>query len=572
MGRPGERAMIKSIVAAAAAIAGVALWRPWADAGTHVGLLAGLGFGILLAPARLAGVDFRQWFRNPVTPTEISDDTFIGLIRSGFHMLWGSGLVALLALSITACHWAEYGCSSFGWVLVGAGRVGVGTIIGLAIVQVVVEVVWRYGLTFRLPPPQRTTDYLAKEPLPFLPVKQAVPGRRRLIVCCDGTWNWPEPYLETNVVRLVRALAPEAIVDGQSIPQFIHYHQGVGTGNFFDRIVGGGLGIGVSPSVKACYGFLVDNYRPGDDIFLFGFSRGAYVARSLGGMIGTLGLLRKEEMDRFSEAWSWYWQDRSQRKRETLDRIAPNRHRDVEIECVGVFDTVGALGIPGSRFCSDAFAFHETQLGAHVRHAFQALAMDEQRGNFQGAIWVPGGSSERSRENQQAGGPQQVLRQMWFPGVHSDVGGGYEKHGLSDTALIWMLSQVSGMLAFDQAAIQRCLDKKPEEFPVGTLNESRTLSWKLLGAPVPRPVCVVSETERVHESVGLRAEATTPRDRYNRPARREWTRMVQSLLAPRDPREVQVGGLERTRHTDHVVVKKRLDFCSKLVAALSARS
>jgi hypothetical protein len=89
---------------------------------------------------------------------------------------------------------------------------------------------------------------------------------------------------------------------------------------------------------------------------------------------------------------------------------------------------------------------------------------------------------------------------------------------------------------------------------------------------VPRPVCVVSETERVHESVGLRAEATTPRDRYNRPARREWTRMVQSLLAPRDPREVQVGGLERTRHTDHVVVKKRLDFCSKLVAALSARS
>src|SRR4029079_14577906 len=107
------------------------------------------------------------------------------------------------------------------------------------------------------------------------------------------------------------------------------------------------------------------------------------------------------------------------------------------------------LGIPGSRFCRDAFAFHETQRGAHVRHAFQALAIDERRGNFQAAIWVPAISPD-SEANRQALGPQQVLKQMWFPGVHSNVGGGYENHGLSDTAFLWMLSQVESMLQLEQ--------------------------------------------------------------------------------------------------------------------------
>src|SRR5262249_29356798 len=161
-----------------------------------------------------------------------------------------------------------------------------------------------------------------------------------------------------------------------------------------------------------------------DEIFLFGFSRGAYVVRSLSGMIGAVGLLRKQDMARFAEAWNWYWQDRAGREEDVLDGIALERHTGVEVECIGVFGTVGALGIPGSRLCRDAFAFYETQLGAHVRNAFQALAIDERRGNFQAAIWVPADSPD-SEANRLARGPQQVLKQMWFPGVHSNVGGGY---------------------------------------------------------------------------------------------------------------------------------------------------
>ncbi|MBV8334917.1 MAG: DUF2235 domain-containing protein, partial [Alphaproteobacteria bacterium] len=227
-------------------------------------------------------------------------------------------------------------------------------------------------------------------------------------------------------------------VGGVSIPQITYYHLGVGTGNFVDRFLGGGAGIGLSSSVKACYGFIMDNYREGDEILLFGFSRGAYVVRSVAGLIGVVGLLQKVEMFQFAQAWDYYRLSPRQRCSAALDKIAPRRHREVDIACLGVWDTVGALGIPGSRMCSSDYAFHDTSLGAHVRHAFQALAIDERRGNFQPAIWV-----KTDRE--------QILRQVWFPGVHSNVGGGYRQHGLSDTTLLWMLSQLQhyGLLGID---------------------------------------------------------------------------------------------------------------------------
>src|SRR5262249_30830121 len=133
--------------------------------------------------------------------------------------------------------------------------------------------------------------------------KPPVEGRRRLIICCDGTWNTPLQGRETNVVTLLRAIRPTS---GDGIQQIVHYHLGVGTGNILDWLAGGGAGLGLSNSVKACYGFLIDNYRPGDEILLFGFSRGAYVARSIAGMIGCIGLLRKDQMHRFLDAWNYY--------------------------------------------------------------------------------------------------------------------------------------------------------------------------------------------------------------------------------------------------------------------------
>src|SRR5262249_38051574 len=122
-------------------------------------------------------------------------------------------------------------------------------------------------------------------------------------VCCDGTWNSPAMARETNVIQLLRAIQPQTAT---GLPQISYYHLGVGTGNFVDRMLGGGTGIGLSNSVKACYGFLVDNFRPGDEILLFGFSRGAYVVRSVAGLIGLVGLLRRDEMHRFAEVWDYY--------------------------------------------------------------------------------------------------------------------------------------------------------------------------------------------------------------------------------------------------------------------------
>src|SRR6202000_1787956 len=109
------------------------------------------------------------------------------------------------------------------------------------------------------------------------------------------------------------------------------------------------------------------------------------------------------------------------------------------------------------RLVPQAYEFHDTSPGTHVRHAFQALAIDERRGNFQGAVWVPFSPARRPRGTAAMpaaaplGGPAQVLKQMWFAGVHSNVGGGLEKHGMSDTTFLWMLGELQGMLGFDPA-------------------------------------------------------------------------------------------------------------------------
>src|SRR5689334_11453401 len=238
--------------------------------------------------------------------------------------------------------------------------------------------------------------------------------RRRLVVCCDGTWNKPDREGHTtNVVRLVRAVKQQT---AGGIAQIVYYQPGVGTGNFIDRLAGGGTGIGLSANVRAAYSFIVDNYLDGDEIFLFGFSRGAYTARSVAGLIGHVGLLRKRDMCNFDEVWDYYRLPRVQRDRLESAFLAkfPDRvpREQVRIRCIGVWDTVGALGIPHSRFCRSEFQFHDTNLSPRVDFAFQALAIDEQRAPFVPAIWKTTPT------------PGQTVEQVWFAGVHSNIGGG----------------------------------------------------------------------------------------------------------------------------------------------------
>jgi uncharacterized protein (DUF2235 family) len=217
--------------------------------------------------------------------------------------------------------------------------------------------------------------------------KPAHAPKRKLIVCCDGTWNMPnQPGAPTNVVKMLRAIRP---VDDTGASQIVHYHPGVGTGNFVDRFMGGTIGVGLISNVQSAYGFLVDNYSPGDELYLFGFSRGAYTVRSLAGFVDLVGLLQKIHMELFVEVFEVYRKHQLNRTtnrpqnlatafrphlrggepayRALLEALTASRRTGILF--IGVWDTVGALGVPvgplrwiGRR----RYNFHNTELAASV--------------------------------------------------------------------------------------------------------------------------------------------------------------------------------------------------------------
>jgi hypothetical protein len=300
---------------------------------------------------------------------------------------------------------------------------------------------------------------------------------KRLIVCCDGTWNTPtqeENNLPspTNVVRLFNA-AGEQDADGNA--QLKYYHPGVGTeGSFFSRTAGGIYGEGLDKNIQSAYFWLAKNYEPGDAAYLFGFSRGAYTVRSLGGLVGRCGLpiLRglepKDAWARVDAAYQKGYQHG--RKPEGWRRAAwewldPG---SVPIEFIGVWDTVGARGVPDDLALlnllddPETWRFYDTRLGAHVRRARHAVASDEMRASFAPTLWTD------AKDKPIYADPSGRIRQLWFPGVHSDVGGGYSSVGLSDIALQWMLDEAAdaGLMFQDNFRRQVAPD------PRGVLHDS----------------------------------------------------------------------------------------------------
>ena len=298
---------------------------------------------------------------------------------------------------------------------------------------------------------------------------------RKLVVCCDGTWNTPRT--ETNIYRTYRFLrerlgSPTEITqksgvtscagrakDGSDVLLF--YDQGVGT-DWFSRLVGGGVGVGLSDNVRDAYHFLAHNFAPGSEIYVFGFSRGAYTARSLCGFVKAAGLLVKPTekqvwrayMDRYATAprivarpggWSvdrvrgWLVEKAGDAVGHLGEDVASlPRHDGVKITFIGVYDTVGALGVPLARAAKvnePIVGFHDTTLGDTVVHAVQALAVDEQRGPYLPTLWTQAANAALL-----AG--QSVL-QVWFPGVHSDIGGGYPNKGIGDTTWDFMMRQAA---------------------------------------------------------------------------------------------------------------------------------
>jgi uncharacterized protein (DUF2235 family) len=273
--------------------------------------------------------------------------------------------------------------------------------------------------------------------------------------------------------------------------QVVYYDQGVGTGGIEDKFLGGATGAGLEQNIHDAYLFLVANYEPGDEIFLFGFSRGAFTARSIGGMIRKCGIIRREFVEQFRPAEKLYHdagvkaggaEAQKFRGSFTVDGAA-----DTPVQMIGVWDTVGALGIPlrGLRARNrDEFEFHDTALNQAVKFAFHALAIDEHRGPFVPTLWST---------SPVAG---QTVRQVWFPGVHTDVGGGYEEVDLSDGSLQWMIdcAKEAG-LAFDQTVMDK---HKLAPKPDGKIHESMTAFYRLQGIH-QRPIGA-DPTQSVHPS------------------------------------------------------------------------
>ncbi len=328
-----------------------------------------------------------------------------------------------------------------------------------------------------------------------------------LIVCSDGTWNTPDDMesgvpAPTNVVKIYNAVAG---TDKDGVEQKKYYHPGVGTeGGWWNKLVGGGAGEGLDRNIKSGYHWLAETYRPGDKTFLFGFSRGAYTARSLGGLIISCGLLDLSD-PKLSTAEGWRRVDlafacyRNKALSSEFNQLSfhnrPNASvspaKSTKIHFIGVWDTVGALGIPDDMALLNLIddpkkhSFHDTELSDSVQNARHAVAIDEHRQTFTPTLWT----KAEARPD---------VKQVWFPGVHSDVGGGYGRVGLSDGALKWMMDEASPLgLRFRDGAKDQL---RPDCH--GILHDSLTGVFKALKA-CPRNVpnlAANSMSGQIHES------------------------------------------------------------------------
>lgn len=300
---------------------------------------------------------------------------------------------------------------------------------------------------------------------------------KRLVFCFDGTWNRLDAKFPTNVVSTAENVLP-CSADGTV--QSVFYDDGVGSAKK-GRFAGGLFGSGLVDNLAEAYRFLIFNHVHGDEIYAFGFSRGAFTARSFIGLINNSGILQRSHASRASEAVELY------QMRETTDAFAERMHvfrgqyapqvcvseAENEWRCaniagyrswqaplpkvkyVGVWETVGALGVPRYIWNSSNFnrrhQFHNTSLSPTVEYARHAVAIDERRVDFEPTLWdnLDALNAGRGASTSDADAPYQ---QKWFPGVHGAVGGGGDRRGLSDLALewIWQGARQAG-LEFDPA-------------------------------------------------------------------------------------------------------------------------
>jgi uncharacterized protein (DUF2235 family) len=316
---------------------------------------------------------------------------------------------------------------------------------------------------------------------------------KNIAIFCDGTWQHIDQRYPTNVAKLARAVAPQA-ADGS--PQVIFYDDGVGVSqgamDTATHLLGGALGEGLDYKIASAYEFLCLNYQPGDRIFLFGFSRGAYTARSLAGLLRLAWILRREHTSEIFEATNLYrsrpdkdaspedqakfaamMQDfRDQRSYPsnifTDDRVydpadpaslTPPSQDCAWLQYVGVWDTVGSLGVPKvlplATQVNSRYDFHDTRLSRFVRSARHAVSLDERRETFEPTLWDNLPTLNTNAHADGLAPALQPYQQTWFPGGHGEVGGGGDDGGLSLIPMLWIAEGAARAgLAFDTTELR----------------------------------------------------------------------------------------------------------------------
>lgn len=296
---------------------------------------------------------------------------------------------------------------------------------------------------------------------------------KRIVFCADGTWQ--APVNNTNVYRLYKALTVTA-------DQVTFYDDGVGAdATGLDRLLDGAFGQGILQKIKDGYTKIAHVYEPGDQIFLFGFSRGAYTARSLAGMIANCGIPTGAFSDDCVTQVFAAYRDPVNRA-SILAGLTGCGLGKATIQMVGVWDTVGALGIPAifGEVDMTTYEFLDTGLHPDIKNAYQCLAVDERRLQFQATLWTS------------APAAGQTVEQVWFSGCHGDVGGGTAQVGgvdagtrLCDITLGWMAVKAQSLGITIDPTMSAQFQTLPAEFALDAFQDTWT---PLDGPPHLRPI------------------------------------------------------------------------------------
>ncbi|MFH2092480.1 MAG: DUF2235 domain-containing protein [Pseudomonadota bacterium] len=337
---------------------------------------------------------------------------------------------------------------------------------------------------------------------------------KNIVIFSDGTGQEGGKGSSTNIYKLFN------MVEDRTLKQISFYDRGLGTG--WQKFSGNVGGAGISQNILDCYTFIFDHYEAGDQLFLFGFSRGAATVRSLSSFIHYFGILPKSRPELIKKAYSIYkTKDDSERKQKADEFLSSHHTMWTRIKFLGCYDTVAALGLPIKpiavvldKIPGFMHTFHNFKLSETVENAYQALAIDDERQTFHPILWDTDVL------------PYQTICQVWFCGMHTDVGGGYDEKELSDIPLAWMRDKAvaHGLLLYSGHSVSINGNVN------GHMHNSRGKGWTKLYKRKPR-AWDSSRTDKpvVHSSVLQRTKNV---DNADAPPYAPWILAIDHEIEP----------------------------------------